>query len=295
MGIFFLVMGGVFLALPREEKRDEHACGGDSSDSQYLPVPEGEENLLSSEEPEGMQAAEEEPLPERPWISLVIDDFGFSKAMAEEYSGVDLPLTWAIIPFQSQSKNSAEMAAAAEIPYIIHMPMGAQGDKTWTEKSGVIDKGMSPETVTLLLRKAVASLPGAQGLNNHRGSRATADQATMEMVMNELAATSLCFLDSRTSSSSVAYNTARKRGIAAGYASIFLDNETSEESMEKQFRRGLAMADKRGWVVMIGHTRPDTLNFLRKKSAVPPEGGTYVTLPVLMDLLKRPQHPSSAP
>ncbi|GAB1484981.1 hypothetical protein MASR2M79_00270 [Aminivibrio sp.] len=208
---------------------------------------------------------------------------------------MDLPITWAIIPFQPQSENSAKRAASAEIPFIIHMPMGAQGDKAWTEKSGVIDKGMSAETVTLLLRKAMASLPEAQGMNNHRGSRATADKATMEMVMNELAATSLFFLDSRTSSSSVAYETARKKGMAAGYASVFLDNETSEESMEIQFRRGLAMASKRGWVVMIGHTRPDTLNFLRKKSAVPPEGGTYVTLPVLMDLLKRPQHPSSAP
>ncbi|NLB83494.1 MAG: divergent polysaccharide deacetylase family protein [Synergistaceae bacterium] len=297
MGMLTLVMGGVFLALPREGIRDKKTSGGNSSDSQYSSVPEGQEKPLSSEEPEEMPAepSEEEPLPERPWISLVIDDFGFSKAMAEEYGALDLPLTWAIIPFQPQSKITAEIAAAAEIPYIIHMPMGAQGDKIWTEKSGVIDKGMSPETVTLLLRKAVASLPGAQGLNNHRGSRATADEGTMEMVMNELAATPLFFLDSRTSSSSVAYDTAWKKGIAAGYASIFLDNETSWESMEKQFRRGLAMAGKRGWVVMIGHTRTDTLNYLRKKSSIPPEGGTFVTLPVLMELLKEPQHPSSAP
>ncbi len=291
------MMGGIFLALPQEKIRDEHPYGGNSPDSQYAPLPEGEEEPLASEEPEEMPAepAEEAPLPEKPWISLVIDDFGFSKAMAEEYSAVDLPLTWAIIPFQPQSESSAAIAAAAEIPYIIHMPMGAQGDKAWTGQSGVIDKGMSAETVTLLLRKAVASLPEAQGLNNHRGSRATADQATMEMVMNELAATPLFFLDSRTSSSSVAYNTAREKGIAAGYASIFLDNETSEESMEIQFRRGLAMAGKRGWVVMIGHTRPDTLNYLQKKSSIPPEGGTFVTLPVLMELLKEPQHPSPAP
>ena len=294
MGFFALAMGGVFLALPGEEKRNDPGWKENNPSPHYAPLPEGEERPLPREEREGGPEEIEEPLPERPWISIVIDDFGFSRAMAEEYSGVDLPLTWAIIPFQPQSENSAKRAASAEIPFIIHMPMGAQGDTTWTEKSGVIDKGMSAETVTLLLRKAMASLPEAQGMNNHRGSRATADKATMEMVMNELAATSLFFLDSRTSSSSVAYDTARKKGMAAGYASVFLDNETSEESMEIQFRRGLAMAGKRGWVVMIGHTRPDTLNFLRKKSAVPPEGGTYVTLPALMDLLKRPQHPSPA-
>lgn len=295
MGMFLLVMGGVFLALLREEGRDEHPFGENSLESQYVPLSEDVEGTLPSSDEVEIIPMEEEFLPEKPWISLVIDDFGFSNAMAEEYGALDLPLTWAIIPFQPQSKNTAEMAASAGIPFIIHMPMGAQGDILWTEKSGVIDKGMSPDTVTLLLREAVASLPGALGMNNHRGSRATGDEATMEMVMNELAATPLFFLDSRTSSSSVAYETARKKGIAAGYASIFLDNETSGESMEEQFRRGLAMAGKRGWVVMIGHTRPDTLNFLRKKSAIPPEGGTFVTLPVLMELLKGPQHPSHAP
>ena len=293
-GILLLLLGGVVFSDFRDQQREDYGVQEDSPASQQDPLSRNGEDVSISEDAEETQA-ERPPLPEKPWISLVIDDFGFSKAMAEEYAALDLPLTWAIIPFQPQSKNSAEKAAEAHIPYIVHMPMAALGDKPWTEKSGVIDKGMSPETVTLLLRKAIKSLPGALGMNNHRGSRATADPATMEMVMNELAAGPLFFLDSRTSSSSVAYGTARKKGMFSAFVSVFLDNETSGESMEKQFNRGLAIAGTRGWVVMIGHTRPDTLNFLRRKNGYRPEQGTFVTLPVLMELLNQKEYPSPAP
>lgn len=220
-----------------------------------------------------------------PYVAIVIDDFGFSKAITDGYGELTLPLTWSIIPFQSHSLYAAGQAEKAAIPYMIHMPMGAGGDKKWDEKTGVIDSGMSPETVTLLLRRAMASLPGALGMNNHRGSRATRDEDLMETVMTELASTSLFFLDSRTSSASVAYNTARTKGIPAAFCSIFLDHESSEEFMEKQFQRGLDLAAKRGWVVMIAHTRQGTLDFLKKKSDFPPDKVTFVTLPELMHVL----------
>jgi len=217
-----------------------------------------------------------------PYVAIVIDDFGFSKAITDGYGELTLPLTWSIIPFQSHSLYAAGRAEKAGIPYMIHMPMGAGGDKKWDEKTGVLDSGMSDETVTLLLRRAMASLPGALGMNNHRGSRATRDEDLMETVMTELASTSLFFLDSRTTSSSVAYNTALEKGVPAAFCSVFLDHESSEEFMEKHFRRGLAIAEKKGWVVMIAHTRSATVDFLKKKSGIPLEKGRYVTMPELI-------------
>jgi len=239
-------------------------------------VPEGGKNG-----DEGVRKEEKSP-PPGPYVAIVIDDFGFSRSIADEYKDISLSLTWSIIPFQPHSGYAAERAEESGIPYMVHMPMSAVGDKKWSEKKGVIDTGMSAETVTLLLRKAMASLPGALGMNNHRGSRATKDEKIMEMVMTELAATPLFFLDSRTISSSVAYNTALAKGVPAAFCSVFLDHESSEEFMEKQFRRGFAIAEKKGWVVMIAHTRSATIGFLKKKSAVPLEKGRYVTMPELI-------------
>jgi polysaccharide deacetylase 2 family uncharacterized protein YibQ len=239
-------------------------------------VPEGGKN-----DEKGLRKEEKSP-PPGPYVSIVIDDFGFSRSIADEYKDISLSLTWSIIPFQTHSAYAAELAEESGIPYMVHMPMSAVGDKKWSEKKGVIDTGMSAETVTLLLRKAMASLPGAMGMNNHRGSRATKDEKIMEMVMTELAATSLFFLDSRTISSSVAYNTALEKGVPAAFCSVFLDHESSEEFMEKHFRRGLAIAEKKGWVVMIAHTRSATVDFLKKKSGIPLEKGRYVTMPELI-------------
>jgi len=239
-------------------------------------VPEGGKN-----DEKGLRKEEKSP-PPGPYVSIVIDDFGFSRSIADEYKDISLSLTWSIIPFQTHSGYAAELAEESGIPYMVHMPMSAVGDKKWSEKKGVIDTGMSAETVTLLLRKAMASLPGAMGMNNHRGSRATKDEKIMEMVMTELAATSLFFLDSRTISSSVAYNTALEKGVPAAFCSVFLDHESSEEFMEKHFRRGLAIAEKKGWVVMIAHTRSATVDFLKKKSGIPLEKGRYVTMPELI-------------
>ena len=257
------------------------------------PVPEApadrpesteDEKTPPAEEAEEKPREEKKKLPPGPYVAVVIDDFGFSKAITDGYEKLSLPLTWAVIPFQSHSSYVADRAEAAGIPYMIHMPMGAGGDKKWDKKTGVIDAGMEPETVSALVKRAVESLPGAQGMNNHRGSRATRDGALMETLMDELASTSLFFLDSRTASDSVAYKTARAKGVRAAFCSIFLDHEPSEEFMESQLERGVKLASKRGWVVMIAHARPKTLEFLTKYDKED-WGATLVTMPELMDIL----------
>lgn len=268
--------GGLQMEVPAEEPSITEEEG-----EAQIPLEEEE----SAQPPEEGVNSPKGETKKGPYIAVVIDDFGFSRPMAEGYEELDLPLTWAIIPFQSQSRYSMERAEAAGIPYIIHMPMGALADKKWNENKGVIDSGMSDEVVVRLLREAMASLPGALGMNNHRGSRATSDGAVMEAVMTELASTSLFFLDSRTYSKSVAYETARAKGIPAAFSSVFLDNEPTDEFMEKQFERAMNLSSKKGWVVMIGHARPDTLNFLRKKKESLPEGRTFVTMPELMAIL----------
>lgn len=281
-GMFFARGGGVSLPLPENlpmrETAPPEAANGDGADF-------GEEEKTPPPEDAGSPRKEEKEFPPGPYVAVVIDDFGFSKAITDGYEKISLPLTWAVIPFQSHSAYAAERAEAAGIPYMVHMPMGAGGDKKWDEKTGVIDTGMEPETVSALIKRALSSLPGALGMNNHRGSRATRDGDLMEAVMAELAPTSLFFLDSRTSSDSVAYKTARAMGIRAAFCSIFLDHEPSEEFMEGQYKRGVALAAKRGWVVMIAHARPKTLEYLTKVSEREDWGATLVTMPELMDIL----------
>lgn len=248
-------------------------------------APFTEPELLVPEE----EVAEDISVPQGPYIAILIDDFGFSRKMAEDYARVAIPLTWAVIPFQSASEYAAKTAEEAGIPYLVHMPMAAAGDSRRGKKSGVLDSGMTQETITLFVRRALEALPGAVGVNNHRGSRATGDGAVMKTLMAELEARSLLFVDSRTTTTSVAYSTAVETGVEALYNSIFLDNEATESSIREQFQRGLSLARKRGWVVMIGHARPTTLAFIQKQTVDSLSEGTFVTVPRLVNILSGQQ------
>ncbi len=225
---------------------------------------------------------------EGPYFALVIDDFGFSRKMTTGFAALKLPVTWAILPFERHSVFAAEEAKEAEIPYIIHMPMGALKDSAWTENAtgNVVDTGMSPGAVADVLLQAVETLPDAVGLNNHRGSRATADVALMDSFMEILSGFSLFFLDSRTNAFSAAYSKAVEKGVPALYSSVFLDHQADEAFMETQFLRALDIAKRRGWVVVIAHARSETLQYLQKLEGALPEGCIFVTLPELLRLLR---------
>jgi polysaccharide deacetylase 2 family uncharacterized protein YibQ len=74
----------------------------------------------------------------------------------------------------------------------------------------------------------------------------------------------LFFLDSRTTTASVAYKTARDEGVKAATRDVFLDDSNDPEDIEKQFQRMVDIAKKRGQAVAIGHPRPATLKVLRE-------------------------------
>ncbi len=100
--------------------------------------------------------------------------------------------------------------------------------------------------------------------------------------MTELAATLFSFSTAEQLLRRWRIKAALENGVPAAFCSVFIDHESSEEFMEKQFRRGLAIAEKKGWVVMIAHTRSATVDFLKKKSGIPLEKGRYVTMPELI-------------
>jgi polysaccharide deacetylase 2 family uncharacterized protein YibQ len=66
------------------------------------------------------------------------------------------------------------------------------------------------------------------------GSRATEDEKTMRAVLDTLKPTGLYFVDSRTSSHSVACRMAREMGIPTGENVMFIDNEP-EVTYSKNF------------------------------------------------------------
>ena len=163
---------------------------------------------------------------------------------------------------------------------LLHMPMEPQGYPDTDPGPQAIMVGMSEEDIAQRLSGALRGLEQVTGVNNHMGSAATSDQPTMDHLMAALARRGLLFLDSLTSSRSVAYATARSAGVPALKNRIFLDaDHEDEQSIRRNLDRLVQAARAGGFAVGIGHPHPATASVLKREiPRLVAEGVTFVTV-----------------
>jgi polysaccharide deacetylase 2 family uncharacterized protein YibQ len=76
----------------------------------------------------------------------------------------------------------------------------------------------------------------------------------METVLALCRERGIQFLDSRTTADTAAPEAAKRLGMKIGGRDVFLDNVREKAAIEASLEAGLALAEKRGSAVMIGHT-----------------------------------------
>jgi polysaccharide deacetylase 2 family uncharacterized protein YibQ len=155
------------------------------------------------------------------------------------------------------------MAKRRQRCVLLHVPM--QSDRP--EKLGIepITLGMSDKEIANLVRTYVESLPGVDGVSNHRGSLATTDVRVMKAVMNELTGRDLIFFDSLTSPKSVAYNAAVESGLRAVRNTLFLDDGTERsDDVAARLYELVEHAKAHGTAIGIGHPHPWTFEAIQE-------------------------------
>ena len=146
-------------------------------------------------------------------IVIIIDDFGYrDDKVSEGFLLLDANLTFAVIPGHNNSKVFAAKAKQRGFEVIVHMPMEST-TKTPGEKEYILTTSMTSTEIEKRVEQVIAEFPEAVGMNNHQGSKATADKRIMNIVSNILKRHGKYFIDSRTTAESVAESTMRSRGI----------------------------------------------------------------------------------
>jgi polysaccharide deacetylase 2 family uncharacterized protein YibQ len=131
-----------------------------------------------------------------------------------------------------------------------------------TVTRGMLTSAMSPEELAGAFAEALDSLPEAVGVSNHEGSLLTTKPDAMALVMIEIKSRGLFFVDSRTTTETVALDVARSAGIPSTRRDVFLDNVLDEHAIAAEFDRAVGIAKTRGHVVVIAHPHDLTLDFL---------------------------------
>jgi polysaccharide deacetylase 2 family uncharacterized protein YibQ len=100
------------------------------------------------------------------------------------------------------------------------------------------------------------------GINNHEGSRFTADAAALAPVMATLKARHLFFFDSRTGPASGVSQAAARAGVMSAGRDVFLDDDRSPAAVAAQLDRLVREAKRNGVAIAIGHPHDTTLRLL---------------------------------
>jgi uncharacterized protein len=216
-------------------------------------------------------------------LALVLDDWGYQKAPVERLKTLGFPLTTSVLPNLPYSRAAAEASHAAGDEVILHCPMQSVLDVR--REHNTLLTTMTRAQVLNILDADWASVPWAAGLNNHEGSKASADRALMDVVAGFLKGKGAFFLDSVTTPRSAIPAAARAAGIRWARRRVFLDDVISEPAIAKQFEEAEALALKNGSCIAIGHPHAQTLDVLQR--LVPGLAARGITL-VRVDALVHP-------
>jgi len=198
-----------------------------------------------------------------PKIAIVVDDFGYSKNNLDMFLGLKQQITISILPEQRYTREVANLAKARGFEVILHLPLESDRNDV-VEEADTIRTGMSEKEILLHLKKEIAGVPGIDGVNNHMGSKATADTAVMTSILRYLKSKNLYFFDSLTSSHSVCLEAGRSLGVRCAKRDMFLDNSSNTAAIEKQLAELKSLAFKRGAAIAICHDRKNTVAVLRR-------------------------------
>lgn len=221
--------------------------------------------------------------PKTPVVAIVIDDMGVDMFRSNKILNIPEIYTVSFLTYAPNLQSQIDFAKTKEKEVLLHVPMEAVNN--------IYDYG--PEVLTTkdsramnlkLLDSMLERVSGYMGINNHMGSKFTADLALLSGVIEELAKRGLSFLDSKTTPYSKADEIVSHIKLPYASRDVFLDDSNKLEDIEESLQKLEKIAKKRGFAVAIGHPRDNTIKALEnwlptlKKSGI-----TSVPLSYIID------------
>jgi polysaccharide deacetylase 2 family uncharacterized protein YibQ len=198
-------------------------------------------------------------------LAILLDDGGQKFDLVPAAAALPTEVGFAILPFLPKSSETAVALHDAGHEIWLHLPMEPEHYPADNPGPGAILMTMTPQEMRTAVHVALNNIPHAVGVNNHMGSKATADLRTMTWIMQELKARGMAFIDSRTTTATVAEDAARAQGVPTNRRHVFLDNERRPEAIRTQLEEAVNRCRIEGEIIAIGHMDAVTIEVLSKE------------------------------
>ncbi len=195
-------------------------------------------------------------------LAILLDDGGQSMDLVTAAAALPPEVAVSILPFLPYSAETATELDRAGHEVWLHLPMEPEPSSDGNPGPGAVLTTMTDAEIRATVHSALNNIPNVVGVNNHMGSKATADLRTMTWVMQELKARDVAFIDSRTTVHTVAESAARAQGIPTGRRHVFLDNRREAGPIRRQLDEAVYLARLNGEAIAIGHLADVTVRVL---------------------------------
>ncbi len=197
-----------------------------------------------------------------PAIAIIVDDFGFSdNSLVNDIITMDIPLTVSVIPGLRYSRRICKKASGRGKDVLCHLPMEPERGGDDVGEVPLIRVSMDGGEIRKAVAGALESTPGIVGMNNHMGSRATADGRVVAAVLDVCLDKGLFFIDSMTTSRTVVSEVAMAKGLRCLESDLIIDH-TEEETRDNMLKL-LSIAEKRGRAIGIMHVKRKSVEQLK--------------------------------
>lgn len=216
-----------------------------------VPVPEP--SPIPSPSPIPVKTSTTSKKSNRGKLSILIDDVGMNTQTADLFGEIKKPVSFATIPFLPKSNEATKKLRSYGFEVMLHMPMAGSNDQLNSKTEGIVMPEMTKEEVYKRFDKAIGDVGELKGFNNHMGSRFTEDAFQMKTLLKYAKDKNMYYVDSKTTSKSKGYSTAKDLGVPTYYCSKFLDNSKDVEDIKKEIKSAVEMTKKNGKLLVIGH------------------------------------------
>ncbi|OGD16250.1 MAG: hypothetical protein A2V76_10920 [Candidatus Aminicenantes bacterium RBG_16_63_14] len=201
---------------------------------------------------------------DRGQVALIMDDMGGSLETLDELIALGRPVTVSVLPYSTHAAETARIAHKNGLEVLLHLPLeSVNNHEAMANTEGMILAAMTEPAIVGAFEASYERVPFAAGTNNHMGSRFTAERDLMRILLRRLKDKGFFFVDSRTTSKTVALDEARKMGIPSTERDVFLDADEDRGRIRGRLIELFQKARKKGRAVGICHPFPETLAVLK--------------------------------
>ena len=191
---------------------------------------------------------------------IIIDDVSFKKQV-DTLNALNITLTMSFLPSTPIHPNSTKLAHSTKNA-MIHLPLEALN--FGNEETDTLRVGDSYEVIENRIKSLREDFPHLNYVNNHTGSKFSSNYRAVKHLVKAMTKYNFRLLDSKTSPKSKIRGVLKEFKEPYFVRDVFIDNEADVQYIKKQIRLAIKKAKSKGYVVIIGHPRVDTIRALRE-------------------------------